>query len=210
LLDVFAFAPDTHPLPRPTLADGGSPKRRQNPSRAATDPSYGFDEAGWQRFAVGLQRAVDHCRSRGFEPTLHPEAGTHVEARWEIDRALQVTDIGLCLETGHEVVGGGDPLSTLQDYGSRINHVHLKDATRSIIEGIVRDAEPVETIWSRRAFPPLGQGDVAIHEILELLLAQGYSGWLVVEQDIMPGPDDPESAHSDQVANRARLSQQGI
>jgi hypothetical protein len=36
-----------------------------------------------------------------------------------------------------------------------------------------------------------------------------YSGWLVVEQDIMPGPDDPDAAQAAQVANRAVLLANG-
>jgi inosose dehydratase len=210
LLDVFEAAPDTHPAPKPTLADAGSPLRRENPGRAATDASLGFDEAAWERFAVGLQRVVDHCRGRGFEPTLHPEAGTHVEAGWEIDRALELTDIGFCLETGHQVVGGGDPLASLERWGSRINHVHIKDASRQVIDDIMIEHDTVDAIWRRRAFPPLGEGDVPVRDIVEKLIRLGYSGWLVVEQDIMPGPADPEQAQAHQVANRELLRSHGL
>lgn len=210
LLDVFDAAPDSRFAPKPTLADAGSASRRENPGRSAADPSHGFDEPAWERFAVGLQRVVERCRERGFEPTLHPEAGTHIEAAWEIDRALELTDIGLCLETGHQLVGGGDPLSTIEQWSERINHVHLKDAKLDIIEEIISDHDTVDAIWRRRAFAPLGQGDVPVDDIVEALLRFGYSGWLVVEQDIMPGPTDPGRAHAHQVANREVLRSHGL
>lgn len=210
LLDVFDAGATGTLAPKPTLADGGSPTRRAAIGRAATDRSFGFDDAAWDRFAAGVERVVGHCRSRGYEPTLHPEAGTHIEAAWEIDRALETTSIGLCLESGHQLVGGGDALDTLRRWGDRVNHVHLKDADAGIVAGIVAEGVPVEEIWRRRAFCGLGDGDVAVAEIVDLLIEMGYEGWLVVEQDIMPGPGDPDAAHACQVANRALLRAHGL
>ena len=153
---------------------------------------------------------IARCRDRGYEPTLHPEAGTYVEAGWEIDRALEVSDFGLCLESGHQLVGGGDPLATLERWGDRINHVHIKDARQDVIDRIVAGSMPVESIWQERAFCDLGDGDVPVAEILGRLKSMDYSGWLVVEQDIMPGPDDPDAAQAAQVANRAVLRANGF
>lgn len=210
LLDVLEAAPDTHPRPRPTLADAGSVARRANPGRSATDHSHGFDDAGWDRFAVGLQRTVKRCRERGFEPTLHPEAGTHIEAPWEIDRALELTDIGLCLETGHQLVGGGDAMATIGQWGQRINHVHLKDASISVIQAIIDDHETADAIWRRKAFLPLGHGDVPVDDVVAAVQQLSYSGWLVVEQDILPDPAHPGVAQADQLANREVLRSHGL
>jgi inosose dehydratase len=207
---VFDDAPTTPLLPKPTLADAGSPARRAAIGRAASDRSLGFDDDAWQRFAEGVERVVTHCRDRGYEPTLHPEAGTHIEASWEIDRALELTSIGLCLESGHQLVGGGDALDTFRRWGDRINHVHLKDADAAIVRGIVDEGATVEEIWRRRAFCALGAGDVPVGELLDAIVASGYQGWLVVEQDIMPGPDDPDAAHACQVANRELLRSHGL
>jgi inosose dehydratase len=209
LLDVFDAAPH-HPLsPKPTLADAGSPARRRAVGRSVADPSAGLDGPAWERFATGVDRVVARCRARGYEPTLHPEAGTHVEAPWEIDRALELTDIGLCLETGHQCVGGGDALATLRRWGHRVNHVHVKDAVASIVAEVVATGGPVEEIWRRRAFCELGAGDVPVAAVLDELRRSGYAGWLVVEQDIMPGPGDPAAAQVHQMANRAVLRAHG-
>ncbi len=211
LLDTFdEAAPASGPAPRPTIADGGAPHRRVAVGRSATDRSVGLDDRQWQQWAAGMAIVLDRCRSRGYEPTLHPETGTFIEAEWEIDRALELTEVGLCLETGHQMVGGGDALVTLERWGDRINHVHVKDARASVIDRIVDDGMPVESIWQERAFCALGDGDVAIGAILDRLAATDYSGWVVVEQDIFPGPDDPAAAQRDQVANRALLRAHGF
>lgn len=213
VLDLFdAAAPQLPgPSPRPTLADAGSPARRARPGRSAADPSLGLDADGWQRFSTGLAHAVARCRDRGYEPTFHPETGTFVEAPWEVERVMQVSDIGLCLETGHMMMGGGDPVVLLRDWGSRINHVHLKDASLTVMHGIIEDGAPAAEIWSRDAFPPLGQGDLDIGAIISGLTAIGYQGWLVVEQDSLPdGPERFHRAAREQHDNRTYLAALGL
>jgi inosose dehydratase len=211
LLDTFDSVPDAMPRPKPTLADAGSAERWSRPGAAARDRSLGWDDAGWRQFAEGIARVAERCRERGYEPTLHHHTGTYLEAVWEIERALEVSDVGLCLDTGHLMVGGGDAVEGIRSWSGRINHFHLKDARRPVLEGIAAEGAPVEAIWRRRAFCRLGEGDVEVERALHELKATGYSGWLVVEQDCMPDPAWPlERAAADQVANRAYLKQLGI
>lgn len=199
------------PPPRPTLADSGSPIRGLLPGRSVTDPALGYDAGGWRRFAAGLARVVARCRDRGYEPTFHPETGTHVEAPWEIERVLEVSDVGLCLETGHMLLGGGDPVAMLADHGDRINHVHLKDARRSVMDQIIADQAPVTEIWTREAFCELGAGDLDTDAVLDGLRRIGFSGWLVVEQDILPRSAERFSqAAAEQRYNRGFLAARGL
>jgi inosose dehydratase len=212
LLDVFDAAPPSGGAlkPMPTLADAGSDLRRARPCQAVRDHSLGFDAEGWKRFADGVEMAVAKCRERGYEATLHHETGTHIEAPWEITAALEHTSIGLCLDTGHLLLGGGDPMKALSDWGDRINHVHLKDARQSVVEQIVREAAPVAEIWRRRAFCRLGEGDLAVDAVLEKLRS-AYGGWLVVEQDVLPDPDRASGRPAtDQRANRDFLTARGF
>jgi inosose dehydratase len=169
LLDIFDSAPSAAAPPRPTLADAGSPVRSRYPGRAALDPAVGLDAAGWKRFADGLARAADRCRERGYEPTFHHHTATYVEAQWEIEKLLEISDIGLCLDTGHLLLGRGEPIKAIRDWAERINQVHLKDARISRLEEIVAEAAPVQEIWRRRAFCALGDGDIDIEAVLEEL-----------------------------------------
>jgi inosose dehydratase len=209
LLDVFdaVGANGSGLKPRPTLADAGSDLRRSRPGQGATDRSLGFDSEGWKRFGHGVEMAVARCRARGYEPTFHHETGTHVEAPWEIEKVLELTTIGLCLDTGHLLLGGGDPLRAIHDWGERINHVHLKDARRAVVEQIVKEAAPVSEIWRRKAFCRLGDGDLDVNRVLERL-RDGYSGWLVVEQDVLP--EAGGKAAADQRSNREYLAARGF
>ncbi len=199
------------PAPRPTIADASSDARRLLPGRSAADPSIGLASEDWAAFAAGLRSVLERCRDRGYEPTFHPETGTYVEAPWEIERVLEISDVGLCLETGHIFVCGGDPLAVLRGAPDRVNHVHLKDAVRSRMDAVIADGEPTPAIWSREVFCALGEGDVDLDGVLAELERLDFEGWLVIEQDIFPQTSARfAKAVADQQANREFLARRGI
>ena len=213
LLDLFdsAKSPNDIPAPKPTLSDAGSAARRLAPGRAHADRSLGLQPEGWDRLAANLEEAVEICRAGGYEPTFHHHAGTYVEAPWEIEELLARSDIGLCLDTGHLALGGGDPVRAIRDWGPRINHVHLKDVRRSVLDEVIREGGDMMQVWRRGAFCPLGTGDLDIDAILRGLRARDYRGWLVVEQDVIPGSESPaDAAAIDQGKNRAYLRERGL
>ncbi len=102
-------------------------------------------------------------------------------------------------------------MQALKDWGARINHMHLKDARLAVVEGIIREGAPVEEIWRRAAFCPLGEGDVDIDGVLAELRRLGYSGWIVVEQDRIPSPQvSMDEVRREQAANREFLRARGL
>ncbi|HEV7958144.1 MAG TPA: TIM barrel protein [Acidimicrobiales bacterium] len=213
MLDTFDAVRDAvpGPLPRPTIADASSDTRRLYPGQSQSNPSLGLANDDWKRFEIGLKAVLARCRDRGYEPTFHPETGTFVEAPWEIERVLEISDVGLCLETGHIFVCGGDPLEVLRSSPDRVNHVHLKDASRSRMDSVIADHEPTPAIWSREVFCALGDGDVDLDGVLKELERLNFEGWLVVEQDIFPQTAARfAQAVIDQKNNRQFLASRGI
>jgi inosose dehydratase len=213
MLDTFDAVRDVvpGPLPRPTIADASSDTRRLSPGQSNSNPALGLKDDDWKRFEVGLKAVLARCRDRGYEPTFHPETGTFVEAPWEIERVLDISDVGLCLETGHIFVCGGDPLEVLRSAPERVNHVHLKDAIRSRMDGVIADREPTPAIWSREVFCALGDGDVDLDGVLKELEQLDFEGWLVVEQDIFPQTAARfAQAVTDQKNNRQFLISRGL
>jgi inosose dehydratase len=193
---------------RPVLADAGSPLRLANPGRAAGDPSLGLDELGWRRLREGVRRAAELARRRSLEPTFHPHTATYVEAPWEIERLLELADVGLLLDTGHLALGGGDPVRAAREWRARIDHVHVKDVRLSVLESVVADRADMAEAWRRGVFCELGAGDIDLASFFRELAASGYSGWLVVEQDRVPRPDeDPGEAAAAQAENRRWLAE---
>ncbi|HOB05017.1 MAG TPA: sugar phosphate isomerase/epimerase [Propionibacteriaceae bacterium] len=201
---VEGIDPEAPLAPKPTLADSGDAVRKANPGGGG---GHQLDEAGWQRFARNVQRAVDQVRAAGLEPTFHHHACTYVETPAEVDELLARTDVGLCFDTGHLLIGGGDVLEGWRRWRDRINHLHVKDVRVDRLREIVARKGGMLDVWSGGVFVPFGAGDLEIDTFMDEVLASGYDGWLVVEQDLMPKPgDDPAQVKADHARNRDVLS----
>lgn len=211
-VDVFESVSAAQPgwLPKPTLADAGSADRAANPGRGKDLPEIGLDEDGWKQLAEGVARAVERCRRRGLDPTFHHHAATHVEAPHEIERLLELTDIGLCLDTGHLLLGGGDPVRAMAEWGSRINHLQIKDVRLTVINEIIEERAGMRAVWERGAFCELGTGDLDTQGFFVAVRERGYEGWLIVEQDRILGSGNTfEQAAQAQARNRESLRRWG-
>jgi inosose dehydratase len=162
-------------------------------------------------FAKGMEVVVDRCRSRGYQPVFHNETGTFVEAPAEVDKMLEVSEIGLCMDAGHFLVGGGDPVEYVKKWGDRIDHVHIKTADLPRFQQVVDEGLPTNAIWEREVFPKLGEGALDVDAFLAALREIDYAGWLVVEQDIFPTTAERFArAAADQRANREFLKARGL
>lgn len=186
---TFQAIAETGParLPLPTLADSGSPERALAPGHGPdVDP---VDSARRDRLARNLDTAASLVRNAGLEPTFHHHAGTFVEAPAEVDLLLDRVDIGLTLDTGHLAVAGGDLHDAVAAWGARVNHLHLKDVDAARLSAMIARRASMLEIWSSGAFVALGAGDLDFAAALDTLMAAGFAGWVVVEQDILPAPD---------------------
>ncbi len=132
------------------------------------------------------------CERRGYEACLHNEVGTRIASTADIERALSAVPVSLCLDTGHLIAAGGDPVMLLDNWRGRVTHVHLKDAAPDSSQLPYEDAMK---LWEDGVFCRLGAGIGAIDALLEDLRAGGYAGWVLVEQDILPrGPESYRQA----------------
>jgi len=197
--------------PKPTLADAGSPARRAHPGGGFSNPELRLGSEEWRAFAARVQVAADAVREKGFEPTFHHHACTYVEAPQEIERLLELTNVGLCLDTGHLLLGGGDPVCSFSEWASRINHLHLKDCNLDVLRECTAKGADMRELWSRGVFCGLGAGDLDLYGFLEIVTSSGYEGWLVVEEDVIPAPGTSfEDLAARQARNRNTLRRCGI
>ncbi|UFU05235.1 sugar phosphate isomerase/epimerase family protein [Ruania halotolerans] len=205
-MEFFAEGAELHPdtPPRPTLADSGSDARRANPGGGA---GLSLDDRGWDTLARNVGTAVEIAGEYGLRPTFHHHACTHVETPAEIDELLARTEIGLTFDTGHLIIGGGDPLEGLRRWQSRIDHLHIKDVRTAVLRDVVARKAGMRQVWTEGAFVPLGTGDLDVAGVMEQIIASGFHGWLVVEQDVIPQlGDDPGQPQAHQLHNRDALT----
>jgi inosose dehydratase len=147
-----------------------------------------LDDTGWSTLLANLDRLAAAAATRGLVATLHPHVGTMVETGAETDRVLAGSRVGLCLDTGHLLIGGGDPVRVAREHPGRIAHTHLKDVRLDLARQVRSGALTYTEAVAAGLYVPLGQGDVDIAAIVSALEDSGYGGWYVLEQDtILPG-----------------------
>jgi len=196
--DAVSEGVDKVLLPRPTVA-----LIAPSSTPAAAEP----ETARLGRIARVIGRFVEQCAERGYEACLHNEVGTMLSSQESIERALAATTAHLCLDTGHLVAAGGDPVAIVETWRERVSHVHLKDA-RPAPSGQAY-TEAME-LWENDVFCPLGEGNGRIEEVLASLRAGEYAGWILVEQDVLPRSVAAyELARVHQINNRQYLRDRG-
>jgi len=165
-----------------------------------------LDETQWATLLSNLDRLAGIVAERGLKAVLHPHVGTMVENRAEVDRVLAGSSIPLCLDTGHLLIGGTDPLELTQQVPDRIEHAHLKDVNAELAARVQSGELTYTQAVAAGMYVPLGAGDVDIAGIVKTLEDNGYDGWYVMEQDnILDGEPEGEGPLADVRASVAFL-----
>jgi inosose dehydratase len=165
---------------------------------AAATGLDGYDErpkltdAEWATL-VGTAGEIRHVAGAfGLRTVLHPHVGTHVEQQAEVERFLADSDLGLCLDTGHLMIGGTDPVDLAKRYPERVGHVHLKDVRADLAAEVRAGRLGYTDAVGRGIYTPLGEGDVDVASMVRSVQAAGYDGWYVLEQDTALGDSSPD------------------
>ncbi len=177
-----------------SLAD---PEEARSRGRAALDDLL---DLGGHVLLIGIESAGDprpvaelaeSCVDAGVAPAIHPELGGPVATARAVNELLAAGPaLTVCVDTGHFWAAGDTDLASLvRTWGRRISHVHLKDVDGDAAAAVARGREVGDAVRDG-LWKPLGAGDVPLRETLGALDEQAYGGWLVVEQDFAPDPED--------------------
>jgi inosose dehydratase len=178
------------------LADenGSVEERTKNAGRIT--PEMGLNEHQWKIFAAGAERIAHAVKDKyGMRTVFHHHCAGYVETPAEVEKLMELTNpdlLGLCLDMGHYAFGGGNPVEALKKYYIRIWHVHFKDFDPKV--GLAARENNYDYFKSveEGVFCELGNGNVDFESIVAILNEKGYDGWIVVEQDVLPGMGSPK------------------
>lgn len=145
-------------------------------------------ERAWQQYAEKLDELARFTLSQGIRLAYHHHMGAYVESPSDIDTLMRLTgpEVGLLFDAGHCYMGGGEPIQVLRKHIDRVCHVHFKDVRKPVVQ-LARN-----NLWSfpdciiNGTFTVPGDGDIDFGELLDVLLAADYHGWLVVEAEQDP------------------------
>ena len=178
------------------LAAAGSKTLVLGPStdHSGYDVSSEMSEDDWPLFLSGLSRLQAVTAEAGLTTAVHPHWGMAIERPHHIDRLLESSSAGLCLDTGHVFLGGGDAVEVARRARGRVVHVHLKDVNPEAAAQVRSGEVPFRQAVIDGMFVPLGSGAVDIAGVIGQLEADGYRGWYVLEQDVSLASDPPPEA----------------
>ena len=142
-----------------------------------------LDEAGWATMFKNLERIKDAAAALGVTAVLHPHVGTMVETEADVLQILNGSTIKFCLDTGHMIIGGTDPVDFAEKHANRVAHSHLKDVNLAVASRVQSGEITYYQGILEGMYVPLGTGDVDVRSIVRSLISAGYDGWFVLEQD---------------------------
>ncbi len=156
------------------LAVAGRPEARNATSLRGDDLKHAAER---------VQQASDRAARRGVAVAFHPHTATYIESPEEVAALLELTSVDICFDTGHCIVGGGDPVEMVRLAGNRITHLHLKDVDPGILARVRSQELTVEQAWEQGLFCPFGEGSVDFAAVLSAPELADLDGWAVIEQD---------------------------
>ncbi len=193
------------------LADNNGTVAERTQHAGRVTAAMGLDEARWQIFARGAERIATAVRDHyGMRTVFHHHCAGYVETPAELDRLMALTDprlLGLCFDTGHYAFGGGDPVAAIQAYADRIWHVHFKDYEAQVGQHSRQQGWDYFESVKQGVFCELGKGSVDFEAVIAALATAAYRGWIVVEQDVLPGMGTPKVCARN---NRVYLEKLGL
>jgi inosose dehydratase len=169
--------------------------------------------AGVQMLVIAVDGSADrdHCAGRadtgpqlsdqGFKRLADQVQVTALAAAVMGNKLFDLMDpnlVGMCLDVGHWIVGGGDPIAAVTRYGSRITHLHVKDVNPEVLNKLL--LRKIETMSSAvedyKLFVPAGTGSLKLPALFQALNSISYVGWLMSEQDSAWEPREAASGIS--------------
>ena len=188
------------PQPYLVLADdnGTVPARTLNAGRITED--LGLTPSEWGAFAEGANRVAQAVREEtGLRTVFHHHCAGYVETPDEIARFLALTDpelIGLVFDSGHYTYGGGgdDVIHGLERFKERVWYIHLKDCDAQVADEARAARWDYFEALRQGVFCELGNGSVDFPAILRCLSRNDYDGYVLVEQDVLPGMGTPKES----------------
>jgi inosose dehydratase len=172
------------------LSDCQTPERRQIAGRVPADGTKSLSASQWKQVGEVISKVERAAAEFDLGLVFHPHVATFVETPLEVEslfEALAATSVGLCLDTGHCVYGGGEPTEEAKKYRSLLRYLHIKDVNARVLGEARRKKLDFEGAIGAGVFCPIGEGCIDFEVFFRFLAEMQYSGWAVVEQDVIYG-----------------------
>jgi inosose dehydratase len=160
-----------------------------------------LNENGYQRLADHITKYALKAKAAGVRSSFHPHSATYIETPEETRKLMALLEhdlVGMCLDVGHWIVGGGDPVQGVIEYGKRVTHVHIKDVDPEVLKKLIAgEYERMHVaVEDHYLFVPAGEGALDLPGLFKELAKIDFSDWMMSEQDKAREPAEEKSGVS--------------
>jgi inosose dehydratase len=184
---VAPFARQRFATPYLTVMDWGHDERDFAAGHSERAPR--LSGADWAGMVANITAIADLARTYGVRAVIHPHAGGYIEFADEISRIAE--DIppeaaGFCLDTGHTLYAGMDPVRILDEYADRLDYIHFKDIDPRVLADVMGRRIRFFEACAEGVMCPIGRGMIDYPAIRAALARFDYQGFITVEQERDP------------------------
>jgi inosose dehydratase len=194
---------DSDASPFLVLSDENGTDSRRTRYAGRITPEMSLTAGEWKSFAQGANHIAERVKSQtGLRTVFHHHCSGFIETPDEIERLLDMTDrdlLGLVFDTGHYAYGsdgldGDTVIQGMNRFAERIWYIHFKDCHPEIARTSGQEGWDYVAAVKHGVFCELGKGCVDFKAVKDWLEARRYSGWALVEQDVLPGMGSPKES----------------
>ncbi|MBN9070312.1 MAG: myo-inosose-2 dehydratase [Rhizobiales bacterium] len=144
-------------------------------------------------YARKVTQFGEWCAEQGMPLSYHHHMAAVVQFEHELDAFMNHSGEGipLLLDAGHLAFAGGDVLRVIDRHHKRINHVHVKDIRRPVIDALDWTKQSFLDAVALGAFTVPGDGSLDFGAIVQRFADYRYEGWFVVEAEQDPKKNPP-------------------
>ncbi|MGD1071860.1 MAG: sugar phosphate isomerase/epimerase [Bryobacteraceae bacterium] len=154
-------------------------------------PPGGPSDEQLKRLADTLNELGRQTLALGIRLAPHPHIWGPLEREKDMRRTMELTDpkyVWLTADTGHLVLGGGDPVRIINDYFPRVAEVHLKDTYAKYRGNTSTPTQEEHRVAS--VYHNLGGGGVDFPAVFKVLRDRHFKGWVIFDVDEPRKGDD--------------------
>ena len=154
------------------------------PQRASgTQHGIVLSNAEWAHLLHSIGSVQHVCSRHKLRLAVQPRFGSTIQGPEDIERLLVGSEAGICLDLGHLVLAGADPIEVLELAAGRIQHVQLNDVDANLAEQVRDHAHDYGEAVGLGLFKPLGEGSAGVDRVVEALRGTRYRGWYTLRQE---------------------------
>jgi len=151
------------------------------------DEARRLDAFDWKNMMERVETiAKIGTQEYGLNVALHGHAAGFIEYKDEIERVLEDIDesiLSLCIDTGHCLYAGFDPIQFYQTHKNRTTYFHFKDIDPQVQKVVTKNRINFYEAITQGLFCNLGKGICDFQKLFEEMKKLDFQGWSTIEQE---------------------------